>query len=99
MMLYALCLPECRYGARSVKAKPLRGAFGSLDRHCAPPRFRIQAKGEKRPLLPSARAINWFCKLDFSAFEGSWGAFVSERLAYFRLKRTKSIAPVATAAR
>ena len=37
--------------------------------------------------------------LDFSAFEGSWSAFVSERLAYFRLKRTKSIAPVATAAR
>ena len=38
-------------------------------------------------------------KLDFGAFEGSWSAFVSERLAYFRLKRTKSIAPVATAAR
>ena len=40
-----------------------------------------------------------FAYLDFSAFEGSWSAFVSERLAYFRLKRTKSIAPVATAAR
>lgn len=38
-------------------------------------------------------------KLDFSAFEGSRSAFISERLAYFRLKRTKSIAPVATAAR
>ena len=37
--------------------------------------------------------------LDFGAFEGSWSAFVSERLAYFRLKRTKSITPVATAAR
>jgi hypothetical protein len=40
-----------------------------------------------------------FPYLDFGAFEGSWSAFVSERLAYFRLKRTKSIAPVATAAR
>jgi hypothetical protein len=38
-------------------------------------------------------------KLDFGAFEGCWSAFVSEKLAYFRLKRTKSIAPVATAAR
>ena len=30
---------------------------------------------------------------------GSGNAFVFGRLAYFRLKRTKSIAPVATAAR
>lgn len=40
-----------------------------------------------------------YINLGFGVFEGSWSAFVSERLAYFRLKRTKSIAPVATAAR
>src|ERR1700760_4768708 len=37
--------------------------------------------------------------LDFGAFKGSRNAFVGGRLAYFCLKRTKSIAPVATAAR
>ena len=45
------------------------------------------------------RELSLYCNLDFGAFEGSWSAFVSERLAYFRLKRTKSITPVATAAR
>jgi hypothetical protein len=37
--------------------------------------------------------------LDFGAFEGQPACVCMRKAAYFRLKRTKSIAPVATAAR
>jgi hypothetical protein len=43
--------------------------------------------------------IRAFINLDFGDLRGGWNAFVRGRLAYFRLKRTKSITPVVTAAR
>ena len=63
--------------------------------------FSELGRGQRRPDFNDPRGTTNLIKdkLDFGAFEGSWSAFVSERLAYVRLKRTKPIAPVATAAR
>jgi hypothetical protein len=97
------CVLRC-FGSRFASSALMPSVQTTIPFTCAMARSHVRANTESlhhtslQPVKPFSRKL-MDVELDFSAFEGSWGAFVSERLAYFRLKRTKSIAPVATAAR